>query len=112
MEPKKKTPAQYTLGEEVAHSVTHGIGALLSIAGLSVMVTLAAVRSNAWAVVGAAIFGTTLILQYASSTFYHAFTNQKVKAFLRKCDHASIFLLIAGTYTPFMLVNLRGGCGP
>lgn len=106
-----KAPAQYTLGEEIANSTTHGVGLLLSIAGLAVLVTLAALRSDAWAVVGAAIFGSSLILLYTTSTLYHSFTNERVKYFLRKCDHAAIFILIAGSYTPFMLVNIRSALG-
>lgn len=106
-----KTAPQYTLGEEIANGATHGIGILLSIAGLAVLVTLAALRSDAWAVVGAAIFGSTLILLYSTSTLYHSFRDETLKRFLRKCDHAAIFLLIAGSYTPFMLVNLRGAWG-
>lgn len=105
------TPAQYTVGEEIANSATHGLGILLSIAGLAVLVTLAALRSDAWAVVGAAIFGASLILLYSTSTLYHSFRNEALKRFLRKCDHAAIFILIAGSYTPFMLVNLRGPWG-
>ncbi|MDR2982234.1 MAG: hemolysin III family protein [Puniceicoccales bacterium] len=107
----EKVHTQYTIGEEIANSTTHGIGILLSIAGLAVLVTMAALYSDAWAVVGASIFGSTLILLYSSSTLYHSFRNEKIKRFLRKCDHAAIFLLIAGSYTPFLLVNLRGPWG-
>lgn len=101
----------YSLGEEIAHSVTHGIGAVLSIAGLAVMVTLAALRGTAWHVVGSAIFGATLVFLYTASTLYHSIPHPRVKKVLRVFDHSAIFLLIAGTYTPFTLVSLRGGWG-
>ncbi|MGC9044727.1 MAG: PAQR family membrane homeostasis protein TrhA [Myxococcota bacterium] len=102
---------KYTLGEEVANSIIHGFGALLSVAGLSVLVTLAAIYGDGWRVVSFAIYGATMIIMYLASTFYHGFTNRKVKAFFRVFDHSAIFLLIAGTYTPFTLVTLRGAWG-
>ena len=101
----------YTLGEEIAHSVTHGIGVILSVAGLVVLVTLAALRGNAWHVVSSSIFGATLIFLYTASTLYHSITHPGAKRVLRVFDHSAIFLLIAGTYTPFTLVSLRGGWG-
>lgn len=113
--PEKSNPAIpiYTLGEEIAHSVTHGIGVLLSIAGLAVLVAFAALRGDAWHIVGCSIFGATLVLAYTASTVYHAIpgTFQRAKKVLRVLDHAAIYLLIAGTYTPFTLVNLRGPWG-
>lgn len=106
------TPA-YTLGEEIAHSVTHGVGILLSIGGLAVLVAFAALHGDAWHIVGCSVFGTTLVLAYTASTIYHAIpgTLQRAKRVLRVLDHAAIYLLIAGTYTPFTLVNLRGPWG-
>jgi len=101
----------YTRGEEIANSLTHGLGLALSIAGLSVLVTLAALRRDAWTVVGCAVFGASLVLLYGASTCYHAFRARRWKRVLRVFDHAAIFLLIAGTYTPFMLANLRGPWG-
>ncbi|MBN2307611.1 MAG: hemolysin III family protein [Candidatus Hydrogenedentes bacterium] len=101
----------YSPGEEVANSVTHGIGAGLSIAGLSVLVSLAAVRGDAWRVVSFSVYGSTLVMLYLASTFYHSFRSPRVKRVLRVIDHASIYLLIAGTYTPFTLVCLRGAWG-
>lgn len=101
----------YTLGEEIAHSITHGVGALLSIAGLAVLVTLSAMYGDAWHIVSSSIYGFTLILLYSASTLYHAVTNPDLKEVLQKVDHAVIFLLIAGTYTPFTLVSLRGPWG-
>ncbi|MDF9827979.1 hemolysin III [Ereboglobus sp. PH5-5] len=102
---------QYSPGEELANIITGGLGLLLSVAGFVVLVTLAAVYADAWAVTASAIYGTTLVLGYASSTIYHAVKNPRRKHVLRKVDHAAIFTLIAGTYTPFMLVNLRGPWG-
>lgn len=102
---------RYSLGEEIAHSVTHGIGVILSIAALVLLVTFAALRGDAWHIVGSAVFGATLIFLYAASTLYHSVTHPGAKKVLRVLDHSAIFLLIAGTYTPFTLVTLRGGWG-
>jgi hemolysin III len=104
---------RYSLGEEIAHSVTHGVGIVLSIAGLAVMVAFAAVKGNVWHIVGCAVFGATLVLAYTASTVYHAIpgTFVRAKRVLRVIDHSAIYLLIAGTYTPFCLVNLRGPWG-
>ena len=101
----------YTRGEEIANSITHGLGALLSIAGLVVLVVFASLRGDAWSVVGVSIFGASLIVLYLASTLYHGFPWPRVKAVFRKLDHAAIYFLIAGTYTPFVLVNLRGPWG-
>ena len=101
----------YTRGEELANSLTHGAGLLLSVGGLAVLVTFAAVHGDAWAVTAGAVFGATLVLLYASSTLYHSIRTCRLKQTLRVVDHVAIFLLIAGTYTPFMLVNLRGPWG-
>jgi len=103
--------SRYSPGEEIAHSLTHGLGAVLSIAGLATMVSLAALRGNAWHVVSCSIFGATLIFLYTASTLYHSVTHPGAKKVLRILDHSAIFLLIAGTYTPFTLVSLRGGWG-
>jgi len=101
----------YSFGEEVANAVTHGIGALLSIAALVIMVAFAVLHGDAWLVTSVSIYGATLILLYTSSTLYHAIAVPAAKIVLQKIDHATIFLLIAGTYTPFLLVNLRGPWG-
>ncbi len=111
MNPGGNAPATYTVGEERANMLTHGLGVALSVAGLAVLVTLASVRGDAWRVTATAIFGATLVLLYTSSTLYHGVRNEGTKRLLRKFDHAAIFLLIAGTYTPFLLVNLRGPWG-
>ena len=101
----------YSVGEEIAHSITHGIGALLSIAGLVIMVSFASLNGDAWHVVSSSIYGATLIILYSASTLYHAITHPRAKSFLQLLDHAAIYLLIAGTYTPFLLVSLRGAWG-
>ena len=101
----------YSLGEEIFNSVSHGIGGLLSIAGSVVLIVFCAVYSDAWAVVSASIYGASLIILYTMSTLYHAITNNKAKKFFRIMDHDTIFFLIAGTYTPFTLVTLRGPVG-
>lgn len=103
--------SRYTLGEEIANSVTHGVGIVLAIAGLAVLVAFATLHGDAWHVVSCSIFGATLILLYTTSTIYHSLRAEGAKQLLRVLDHAAIFLLIAGTYTPFMLVNLRGPWG-
>ena len=101
----------YSLGEEIANAVTHGLGLVLAIAGLAVMTAFAALYGDAWHITACAIFGASLILCYATSTLYHSIQIEKVKRVLRTLDHSAIFLLIAGTYTPFMLVSLRGPWG-
>jgi len=102
---------RYTCAEEVANGVTHGIGALLAIAGLAVMTAYAALHGDAWHIVACSIFGATLILLYTASTLYHSIPLEKAKGVLRALDHSAIFLLIAGTYTPFSLIDLRGPWG-
>ncbi len=102
---------RYSVAEEVAHAITHGVGLLLSIAALVLLIVFSILRGDAWHVVSCSIFGATLVLLYAASTFYHAIPSPRAKDVLRVLDHAAIYLLIAGTYTPFMLVNLRGGWG-
>jgi hemolysin III len=87
------------------------VGLLVSVAGLVLLVVFAALKGDAWHVVSCSIFGATLVLLYGASTAYHAIPAPKAKSVLRVLDHAAIYLLIAGTYTPFVLVNLRGGWG-
>ena len=97
--------------EELINSITHGAGLALSVAGLVVLVTLAALKGTAWHIVGCSVYGATLVLLYSASTLYHSMRSPRLKRFFRIIDHASIYLLIGGTYTPFTLVNLRGGWG-
>lgn len=101
----------YTLGEEIAHALTHGLGVVLAIVGLTVMVARAVLYGNHWHVIGAAVFGATLVLMYTASTLYHSIPLPRAKRVLRIIDHSTIYLLIAGTYTPFTLVTLHGTWG-
>ena len=101
----------WSVGEEVAHSVTHGIGLLAAVAGLVVLLYLAAGTGDPWRITACAIYATTLVLLYAASTLYHALSATRARRVLRVLDHSAIFLLIAGTYTPFALVSLRGPWG-
>jgi hemolysin III len=105
------TVPSYSQGEELANSITHGVGAVLAIVGLAVMTAFATLFGNAWHIVSCSVFGATLILLYTTSTLYHSIQLPQAKTVLRVLDHAAIFLLIAGTYTPFMLVNMRGPWG-
>jgi hemolysin III len=105
------TGNQYTLGEEIAHAVTHGIGVVLSVAGLALLVTYAVLYGDVWHITSCSIYGATLVLLYTASTLYHGIPMPRAKKLLQRFDHAAIFLLIAGTYTPFTLVNLRGSWG-
>jgi hemolysin III len=102
---------RYTMGEEIANSVTHGVGVVLAIVGLGVLIAFAAHRGTAWHMVSCSIYGATLILLFTASTVYHALPYRRAKTVFRALDHSAIYLLIAGTYTPFMLVNLRGPWG-
>ncbi len=98
-------------GEEIANSITHGIGAMLSIAALVILVVFSSLKGDAWRIVSLSIYGTTLFLLYLASTLYHSFSNIQLKQFFRFLDHSSIYLLIAGSYTPILLVLLRGPWG-
>ncbi len=102
---------KYSAGEELANSLTHGLGFVLALAGLTVLVVFAALYGSARHIVACSIYGAMLVILYAASTLYHSLTSPRAKAFLQVIDHAAIFLLIAGTYTPFTLVTLRGGWG-
>lgn len=102
---------RYTLGEEIFNSVSHGVGSLLAVAGTVVLIVISAIHTGVWGVVSSAIYGASLIILYTMSTLYHAITNENAKYVMRIMDHATIFLLIAGTYTPITLVTLRGTLG-
>ena len=106
-----KIKRKYTLGEEIFSSVSHGVGACLSIAGTVVLLVFSIIYGNALAVVSSSIYGASLIILYTMSTLYHSFTNEKVKHFFQIMDHNTIFLLIAGTYTPITLYILGGVTG-
>lgn len=109
---------RYSLGDEIASSITHGIGVVLSIAGLALLVAFAAKYGQARAITSSAVFGTTLILLYTASTVYHTTSSVQhpepsptIEPLLRRLDHIAIYLLIAGTYTPFTLLALPGAWG-
>ncbi len=101
----------YTIVEEVYHCTIHGLGIILSIAGLVILAAFSSVYGNAWTVVSTVLFGVSMIILYTASTLYHAVPNAQAKKILKKFDHIAIYYLIAGTYTPFLLVNLRGALG-
>jgi hemolysin III len=101
----------WSIGEELAHSITHGVGLLASVTGLVVLVMLAAATRDPWRITACAIYASTLVVLYAASTLYHALSATRARHVLRVLDHSAIFLLIAGTYTPFALVLLRGPWG-
>jgi hemolysin III len=113
MQPRAVTVERPSRGEEVASSVTHAVGALLAVAGLVVLALSASRHGTARSVVGCVVFGAALVLLYSASTLYHSVGSghARAKAVLRVLDHSAIFLLIAGTYTPFTLVSLRGPWG-
>ena len=100
-----------SLGEEIANSVTHGIAALASVAALPILMIVTLGRGDPWQVAGGAIFGGTLVMLYLASTLYHALPHPRAKRVFRILDHSAIYLLIAGTYTPFALGALRGPWG-
>jgi len=101
----------YTKNEEIAHAITHGIGVLLSIAGLVLLIVFSSMKGNPWQIVSVTIFGVTMLGMYLTSTIVHSLPKGKWKNIFQICDHSSIFLFIAGTYTPFLLVHLRGTVG-
>ncbi len=104
--------ADYTIGEEIANAVTHGVAALTSVAGLAVLVAFAAVYSGSATVITAvSIFGASLVFLYTASTLYHAIPNPRAKKVLQVLDHSMIYVLIAGSYTPFCLITLEGVTG-
>jgi hemolysin III len=110
--PMKVELPRYSLGEEIANAVTHGIGVLLAIAGLAVLVGTAVMHgAGAGQIVPCVVYGVAMVLMFATSTLYHSFTHPRVKRVFRVLDHQMIFLMIAGSYTPFVLITLRGALG-
>ncbi len=102
---------RYTPSEEIANGVTHGVGLGASLVGALLLVVLTALHGDAWQVVSSAVYGATLVTLYTASTLYHSFRDDRAKKALRVFDHCAIYLLIAGSYTPFALVSLRGPWG-
>lgn len=107
----KAVAYQSSLGEIIANSVSHGVGIVLAISALGVLTAFSSIYGDAWHIVSCSIFGATLIFLYSASTLYHSIQLPKVNAILQILDHSAILLLIAGTYTPFTLVTLRGPWG-
>lgn len=103
--------ARYSKTEEIANSITHGLGVALGVAALVILLTYSSVNGTTSHIVSSAIYGSSLFILYLASTLYHAIPYPKAKKILQKIDHSSIFLLIAGTYTPFTLISLRGPWG-
>ncbi len=103
--------SRYSVAEEIANAVSHGIGTLLSIVALVAMVLLSVATDDPWRVVASSIYGGSMVLLFLASTLYHAWAGEETRHYLKKFDHASIYLLIAGSYTPFMLVELRNWMG-
>ena len=100
-----------TLSEEIANAITHGFGTVLAIAGLTLLVATAVAIQDRWRIVAVSIYGSTLVFLYLASTLYHSFQFKPVKQFFHIMDHIGIFFLIAGTYTPFLLINMRDTTG-
>jgi hemolysin III len=112
---KIKPPVEYKQGypvkEEIINSITHGLGAILAIVALVILIAKAAHHGTIWHLVSFSIFASMLFMLYLFSTLYHALVSRKAKNVFARMDHAAIFLLIAGTYTPFLLISLRGPWG-
>lgn len=104
---------EFSIVEEWLHSVTHGVGAVLSLVGMVVLLVVASLAAHVdpWKIVSLSLYGTTLVLLYTASTFYHGISHRRWKQRFQLLDHCAIYLLIAGTYTPFLLVNMRGTMG-
>ena len=100
-----------SIGEEIVNSITHGVGAGLSIAGLTLLVVLAVLSGNVRQVVSFSVYGASLISLYLASTLYHSFQHPEIKKTFKIIDHSAIYVLIAGTYTPFLLLGVPGVWG-
>ena len=111
MDKAKEYLPHYTLGEEIFNSVSHGVGVALACVGFGILIVLSALYGDAWAVSSSIVYSFSLFALYLASTLYHACPNRRVKGVLQVLDHCSIFLLIAGTYTPYTLITLRGALG-
>ncbi|MFC2082308.1 hemolysin III family protein [Bacteroidota bacterium] len=107
----EKPIARYTLGEEIANSITHGMGAVLSVVGLVVLLVLASQQGSLVHIISFIIYGSSLIILYLASTLYHSIPQPSAKKIFKIIDHSAIYLLIAGTYTPFLIINMRSVMG-
>ena len=101
----------FSKGEEVANAITHGIGALISVAAMVILIVFASIHGTVWHIVGFALFGVTMLLLYICSTLVHSFPQGKAKDVFEIMDHASIYFFIAGTYTPFLFIAVKGTLG-
>src|SRR5690606_33948493 len=108
---RKRADHLVDIRDEIASALTHGLGAMAALAAGAVLITLAAIYGDAWQLAGAIVFGVALLLLYVASTLYHAIQHPVAKGRLKVFDHCAIYLLIAGTYTPFTLIGLRGPWG-
>ncbi|MFT3669283.1 MAG: hemolysin III family protein [Pseudoxanthomonas sp.] len=108
---RKRADHLVDLRDEIASALTHGLGAVAALAGGAVLITLAAIYGDGWQLGASIVFGITLLLLYTASTLYHAIQHPVAKGRLKVFDHCAIYLLIAGTYTPFTLIGLRGPWG-
>ncbi|MDZ4063270.1 MAG: hemolysin III family protein [Coriobacteriia bacterium] len=108
---KTRQVRAYSLGEEIANSIIHGLGTVLSISALTMLIVFAAQAGDGWRMAAAIVYGVSLVLEYTASTLYHSFPWPRTKHVFKVLDHAGIYLLIAGTYTPFLLVTLRDDGG-
>ena len=104
---QKKKKYTQTVMEEIANSITHGLGFGLSVAGLTILVVYASIEGDPWRIAAFAIYGSSLTILYLVSTLYHSLTHSRTKAIFRRLDHSAIYLLIAGTYTPVILISMR-----
>jgi hemolysin III len=105
------TTHTFTRGEEIANAITHGVGAVLSIVGLTLLIVLSSLEGTPWHVISFTIYGVTMLLLYVSSTLVHSFPEGKAKDLFEIFDHSSIYLFIAGTYTPFLFIAVKGTTG-
>lgn len=108
---RSRKPSEYSATEEVVHALTHGVGVLLSIAGLTWMLFLSIGAGDPWRITASVVYGTTLILLFLASTVYHSMYASRHRDIFKVIDHCAIYLLIAGTYTPFLLVAMRSNTG-
>lgn len=103
--------APYSIQEEIANAVSHGLGVLLSVAGLTVLLFYAAMEGSVSKIISYSVYGTSLIALFLASTLYHAIPHEKTKKLFKLLDHCAIYLLIAGTYTPLLAITLKGWLG-
>ncbi len=108
---EKKQPPKYTFGEELFNSISHGVGVLVGIVALVLLIIFSCIKGNGYSLAAGIVYGVSLIILYSMSMVYHIVQGEKAKAVMRIFDHCSIFVLIAGTYTPYLLVSLEKTLG-